>query len=79
MDADSGRQDQNVRKILRPVTIQETVFLISFRECQLFKNLDMKTPIKSKIKLTRHCNYLHIFPIKQERALKSRETIPLSL
>jgi hypothetical protein len=47
MNADSGRQNQNARKILRTVTIPGSVVAL-YREFQLFKNLNMKTQKNKK-------------------------------
>jgi hypothetical protein len=47
IDADSGRQDQNAKKILQTVTIPESVVLNGILpQMQTFLNLTMKMQIK---------------------------------
>jgi hypothetical protein len=79
MEADSDRQDQNVRKILKAVTISGSASSNPiYCEGQLFQKFKYENVIKMKNKPDPALlggSYLFNEIIK--RTLKSRETIPL--
>jgi hypothetical protein len=71
MEADSGRQDQNVQKVLKTVTISESARTNPiFCEGQLLKNLNTKTSLKGKINLIRNYQEVHIYSMKSKKDTK---------
>jgi hypothetical protein len=79
MEAVSDRQDQNVRKILKAVTISGSASTNPVYCGQLFKKFKYKNVIKMKNKLDPALlGGSYLFNEIKKRAQKSRETIPLS-
>jgi hypothetical protein len=80
MEADSDRQDQNVRKILKAVTISGSASSNpTYCEDQLFQKFKYKNVITMKNKpYPTLLGGSYLFNEIKKRTLKSRETIPLS-
>jgi hypothetical protein len=78
MEADSARQDQNVRKIHQEVTSSGSASTNPiYCGSQLLKNLNTKTSLKWKINLIRPYQEVHSYSMKSKKGTpKSRETIP---
>jgi hypothetical protein len=68
MEADSDRQDQNVRKILKAVTISGSASTNPiYCKGQLFKTFKYKNVIKMKINLIRPYKQVHIYSMKSKK------------